>query len=169
MTRKLQSLSTLATVASLESVTGRFSGRTYFIGKPFHYEVEISNPTSAAVVIPWSADPQWMNNLADHDVVLGSVTLFLRNGIGTDRVLGGALSYGDPQSPASVRSLAPGETVRIRALDYWSGAGPNLKQYLAQTGGRAYIKAVFRLQTGTLLASTHPSAARELTLMVRPQ
>lgn len=137
--------------------------RTYFLDEPFQYEVEVKNPTQVPITIPWSIDPGWLR--AEPEARFeGAVALLMGNGVGPDRPIGGTSMYGDAGTPTSVHTMNPGTSIHLRAIGSWSGAGVNFKPYLAATDGRIYVKAVYRLHTGTLLATTRPSEGRNLTL-----
>lgn len=146
-----------------------FADQAYTIGERFYYEVELANHTNTPIAIPWSPDPAWLDNVPAERVFSSSISLLLGNNISRDHVLAGAFMYGDPDGLTSVHTLNPGTSVRLRASGHWSVSGVNFRQYLPLTDGRLTIKAVYRLQTGTLLRSTAASQPSTLTLVMPPQ
>jgi len=140
------------------------SDQTYTVGEPFQYELEIANNSTAGVSIPWSNDSAWQENVTDSEAFDASISLALGDGIGKSLFLTGAVMYGRLDVAASIHSLTPGTSVRIRATGVWSLPGVKMRDYLDPTDGRVSITAVYRIRNGKVLASTIPSPPRSLTL-----
>jgi hypothetical protein len=138
--------------------------REYTVGDEFQYDVEITNTSGAMLQLPWSANPEGLTDVADAQAFEASLSLTIANGSNQERVLTGVSMYGRPDIPSSTLTLAPGMSARIHAAGAWTVAGVRMSVFVAPQNGRMSLRAVYRLQRGTTLASTAPSASQGLTL-----
>lgn len=142
--------------------------QTYVAGEPFVYEVTITNPSGLTQTIPWSEDASWANGRSGASVFESSILIEFGNATSGFFFGDVAAMYGDPVSPNSVQSIAPGATVRVRARGDWFAGNLNLRQFLSQTQGRIGLRAKYQILRGTHLESTVPSNVREVTLELPP-
>lgn len=101
--------------------------QTYRLGEEFVFEVAIQNIAGAPFPIPW--EPDWRRILPDgvpaqlDQLPEGyrSAALFLNAALGEQEVSLVSFSLdGSEEVPGSIRVLAPGETVRVRAKANWT-------------------------------------------------
>jgi len=132
----------------------------------FQYEVTITNGGDSNILIPWSGDSLWEEGVALEELFGAGISLRISNGSGPDMLLeGGAVRvFGQIASPSSVYSLAPGQSVRIRATGRWAAGGVSLRDFLAGSNGVARISAVYRLHRGTAVGESATSPHRNVTL-----
>lgn len=142
--------------------------RIYTVADTFTYEVEIRNESKAPVILPWAADPNGLVESNGESALRGSLSLFIDTGIAKEQHFAGTTIYGNPEIPGTVLTLEPGASARIKALGSWIVPQVRMKDYLAKSKGRLRVRAIYRIQTGQVLASTPPSPPKPLTLTFRP-
>lgn len=136
----------------------------YTIGTSLNYEIELTNDSVGTVVVPWTGDPTLFPASEPADLS-ASLSLSISNdGVTWHYLTTGVYMLGNANAPMTVNSLAPGVTARIRASGEWVAPTLNIRNFLAASSGRVYVRAVYRKRSGTTLASTEPSSPVSVTL-----
>jgi hypothetical protein len=92
--------------------------RSYQIGDEAIFEIKIENVTKNPIVVPWSADHGKVNpdeNRTPPNYLVSGVSLTFRDGVDGELIFGGEGIYGSGLVPGSLKTLKPGQSVRIRA------------------------------------------------------
>ena len=139
------------------------SDQPYVIGDDYEYEVEVMNVSEALIAVAWSDAPVGTSQ------VKALVGIWMSSAGGPDQILDGALAYGDPEVPSSVRTLRPNDVVRIRSKGRWRlPRATNLAQELSLTNGRYQLRARLSIDDGSTSGRTELSPPQWVNLVLRP-
>jgi hypothetical protein len=144
-----------------------FPDQDYTAGDDFVYEVEVTNHSPEIVVIPWSNDPTGIADAIGPDAFSSTISLLVDTELDKEHYIAGSMMWGDLSQPQTLLAVGPNDRFRIRGLGRWSIPGVAIAEYLPKSKGRLRVRAVYRIQSNGVLASTAPSPPKPFTLLTR--
>lgn len=159
--------------------------RSYQLGDEVIYEVVLENTTKDVLVIPWSGDYDKVKPDEERgppSYIYAFLGLVIKGEIGGDQSIAGQEIFGVGQGihgsqllRGSLKSLSPGQKVRIRAAGRWSVSSTDeasrrllAKLVLAKLPHTFEVSAQFRLTETQINSRYEPAiSANSLTVELR--
>src|SRR5262249_55971144 len=109
--------------------------QTYRIGDEAIFDIRLENVTKNTIVIPWSGDHEKVNpdeNQTPPNYLMSGVSLTFQDGAYGEQIFGVEGIFGSSLVPASLKTLEPRRSVRIRLKTRLSLSIPDAGERLVQ-------------------------------------